>query len=298
MRARGPAVYFDGTSSARNDVVVEAGADRACASWPAAASIAVLDEWAYAELRRMSAPDGVLRLGRRGETLLARLEIRDAELAAAIEDRADTLDRGGAAERRLRRKVVGLSFAAAASLIVTAVFGVPALGRAGSFRSSRLPSSTSSATRSTSKSAPRSTRGISARLSPAAPRRRNGRTRGARQARRQARSGRRAAVAAARRGRAPRRAQCLGAARRPHLCRRRADRQGADARRTRRRAGARDRPRRAPRRHPHRVADRRPVVPVRHDARRFRRRRRRRHRRQDRAEVVLFAPRRGGGRRL
>ncbi len=37
----------------------------------------MLDEWAYADLRRMSAPEGVLRLGRRGETLLARLEIRD-----------------------------------------------------------------------------------------------------------------------------------------------------------------------------------------------------------------------------
>ena len=54
----------------------------------------------------MSAPEGVLRLGRRGETLLARLEIRDRGLTAAIEDRAETLDRGGAAERRLRRKVV------------------------------------------------------------------------------------------------------------------------------------------------------------------------------------------------
>ena len=48
-------------------------------------------------------------------------------LAAAIEDRAEALDRGGAAERRLRRKVVALSFAAAASLIVTAVIGLPAL---------------------------------------------------------------------------------------------------------------------------------------------------------------------------
>ncbi len=87
----------------------------------------VLDEWPYAELRRMSAPEGVLRLGRRGETLLARLEIRAPELAAAIEDRAEALDRGGAAERRLRRKIVALSFAAAASLVVTAVFGLPAL---------------------------------------------------------------------------------------------------------------------------------------------------------------------------
>ena len=75
----------------------------------------------------MSAPEGVLRLGRRGETLLARLEIRDPALIVAIEDRAAGLDRSGAAERRLRRKVVGLSVAAAASLTVTAIFGLPAL---------------------------------------------------------------------------------------------------------------------------------------------------------------------------
>jgi Zn-dependent protease with chaperone function len=86
-----------------------------------------LDEWSYAELRRQSAPDGVLRLGRSGETLLARLEIRDPALIAAIEDRAATLDRGGGAERRLRRKIVALSFAAGASLVVTAIFGLPAL---------------------------------------------------------------------------------------------------------------------------------------------------------------------------
>jgi Zn-dependent protease with chaperone function len=120
----GPAIYFDGTCSARNDVVVEAataglrifGGDRH-----------LLDEWLYAELRRQAAPDGVLRLGRHGETLLARLEVRDAALAAAIEDRAVTLDRGGSAERKLRRKVVILSLAAVVSLIFTAIIGVPLL---------------------------------------------------------------------------------------------------------------------------------------------------------------------------
>ena len=122
---RGPAIYFDGTCSARNDVVVEAGA--AALQIFSAKNRRLLDEWLYAELRRQAAPDGVLRLGRHGETLLARLEIRDAALAAAIEDRAVTLDRGGAAERKLRRKVVILSLAAVVSLIFTAIVGVPVL---------------------------------------------------------------------------------------------------------------------------------------------------------------------------
>jgi Zn-dependent protease with chaperone function len=124
--ACGPAIYFDGTCSARHDVKVEAVADglRIVAKRPAGR---LLDEWAYAELRRMSAPDGVLRLSRCGETLLARLEIRDPELIGAVEARADTLDRGGAGERRLRRKIVALSFAAGVSLMMTAIYGVPAL---------------------------------------------------------------------------------------------------------------------------------------------------------------------------
>jgi len=120
----GRAIYFDGTCSSRHDVALEA----------AAAGLRILaedgralDEWRYGELHRQAAPDGVLRLARRGETLLARLEVRDPDFAAAIEDRAPSLDRGGAAERRLRRRVVGFSLAATVSLVVTAIFGVPAL---------------------------------------------------------------------------------------------------------------------------------------------------------------------------
>ncbi len=125
---RGPAIYFDGTSSARNEVAVELGsAALRILAGSETHRERVLDEWAYADLRRMSAPDGMLRLGRRGETLLARLELRDPVLVDAVESRAESLDRGGALERQLHRKVVILSFAAAASLIVTAVFGLPAL---------------------------------------------------------------------------------------------------------------------------------------------------------------------------
>ncbi len=136
MVPRRAAVYFDGASSARNDVAVEAGATglriltgggRSRNGAQECSHDRLLDEWSYGDLQRMSAPEGVLRLGRRGETLLARLEIRDPNLAATIEDRAEALDRGGAAERRLRRKIVALSFAAAASLSLTAVFGLPAL---------------------------------------------------------------------------------------------------------------------------------------------------------------------------
>ncbi len=132
---QGPAIYFDGICSRRNDVIVELAAAglRITAAHGVGHDIGdgvgsrLIDEWAYADLRRVPARDGLLRLGRSGETVLARLEIRDADLAAAIEDCASTLDRGGVAERALRRKIVALSFAAGVSLVLTAIFGLPEL---------------------------------------------------------------------------------------------------------------------------------------------------------------------------
>jgi Zn-dependent protease with chaperone function len=123
---RAPALYFDGVTSKRHDVIVEA----------AVTSLRIInddqhglvDEWNYTDLRARSAPRGVLRLARRGEeAALARLEVRDAALAAVIEERAPALDRGGVADRRLRTRVVVLSLAAIASLVLTAIFGMPVL---------------------------------------------------------------------------------------------------------------------------------------------------------------------------
>ncbi|HTP91609.1 MAG TPA: M48 family metallopeptidase [Xanthobacteraceae bacterium] len=121
---RGPGLFFDGKSSARIDVWVEItetglrilSVDRS-----------VLGEWPFEVLRRQSAPEGVLRLGRSDDTVLARLELRDQALIDAVEERADALDRTGATERAVRRKVVLLSFAAMASLMVSGIFGLPVL---------------------------------------------------------------------------------------------------------------------------------------------------------------------------
>jgi Zn-dependent protease with chaperone function len=69
----------------------------------------------------------VLRLGRVGSKQLARLEVRDAALAAAIDEASVPVDRSGATERRSRNKIIGWSIAAVVSLVFGAVFGVPAL---------------------------------------------------------------------------------------------------------------------------------------------------------------------------
>ena len=118
--------YFDGVTSKRHDVIVETAANSLRIINDESEPYLV-DEWNYADLRARSAPEGILRLGRRGEAALARLEVRDAALAAAIGERAPSLDRGGAADRRLRQRVVVLSLAAIASLVLTAIFGMPVL---------------------------------------------------------------------------------------------------------------------------------------------------------------------------
>jgi Zn-dependent protease with chaperone function len=122
---RGLATYFNGVTSKRHDVIVETAATSLRIIGDDQASL--VDEWNYADLRGRSAPAGTLRLGRRGEEALARLVMRDPTLAAAIEERAPSLDRGGAADRAMRRRVVILSLAAIASLVLTAVFGMPVL---------------------------------------------------------------------------------------------------------------------------------------------------------------------------
>ena len=119
---QGPAVFFDGANTARHEVLVDLAPD----------ALSVLDregrvlaEWPYDELETLSSPDGVLRLGRAENPVLARLEIRDPQLAAAIDERSEPVDRSGRIDRRLRKKVILWSIAATASLLLLAVVGVP-----------------------------------------------------------------------------------------------------------------------------------------------------------------------------
>src|SRR5215510_4458963 len=124
MVTSGPGIYYDGTTSTRHEVSVEL--DRVGVLVRAAEGH-LLARWRYAELEHLSAPDGMLRLGRLGNPVLARLEIRDPALAAAIDDLAVTVDRTGATERRGRTKVVAWTIAAVLSLVLVGIFGVPAI---------------------------------------------------------------------------------------------------------------------------------------------------------------------------
>ncbi|WP_291855983.1 M48 family metallopeptidase [Bradyrhizobium sp.] len=115
----GLATYFDGASSRRRAVTLGLSdqltireGDRTLAAW------------AYGDVRRADGPSGILRLSCLSAPALARLEVRDAALAARLVERCASIDdntpgRGGVAA------VVGWSLAAAASIVAVVLFGLP-----------------------------------------------------------------------------------------------------------------------------------------------------------------------------
>ena len=115
----GAAIYFDGVSSRRRTVTLtlserlEIAEDKQA---PAA--------WDYGDIRRVDSPAGVLRLGSVTAPPLARLEIRDAALAADLVLRCARID-DNATGRRGIAAIVGWSLAAAASIVAVVLFGLP-----------------------------------------------------------------------------------------------------------------------------------------------------------------------------
>jgi Zn-dependent protease with chaperone function len=124
MTMTGSAIFFDGKTSARHDVMVELAPK---ALRVRAADGAVLAEWGYDELETLSAPDHVLRVGKFGTPVLARLEVRDPKLAAAIDELSEPVDRSGRSERQMHRRIAIWTVAAAAALLLVAVVGLPAI---------------------------------------------------------------------------------------------------------------------------------------------------------------------------
>jgi Zn-dependent protease with chaperone function len=120
----GRGIYFDGIAATRHDAVVLLGE---AALQIASADGRLLDTWPYDEIEDLDAPDRVLRIGRRGNAVLARLEIFEPEFAAAVDARATHVDRTGLRQRRQRTSVIGWSIAATISLLLVAYFGVPAI---------------------------------------------------------------------------------------------------------------------------------------------------------------------------
>jgi Zn-dependent protease with chaperone function len=111
-------VYFDGTSSRRHAVAL---------TFKEQLEIGTPDtpvRWAYSDIRRAGSPSGVLRVSCLTAPALARLEIRDAVVAAELIARCARLDENISGRRGVAA-IVGWSVAAIISIIAVTRFGVP-----------------------------------------------------------------------------------------------------------------------------------------------------------------------------
>ena len=114
-----PVAYFDGTSSRRHaamlalsdalEIIVD-GETRA--------------KWPWVDIRRADSAPGTLRVSCQSAPVLARLEIRDPALAAELTSRASDLDAHHLGRRGVA-KIVGWSLAAAASIVLVVLYGMP-----------------------------------------------------------------------------------------------------------------------------------------------------------------------------
>jgi predicted Zn-dependent protease len=117
--AGGSAIYFDGTSSRRRQVTL-AFKDQLEIS----EDEATLAAWPYDDVRRADSPSGTLRLTCLTAAALARLEIRDASVAAELISRCTRLDENTPGRRGIAA-IVGWSLAATVSIILVVLLGVP-----------------------------------------------------------------------------------------------------------------------------------------------------------------------------
>jgi Zn-dependent protease with chaperone function len=113
------AIYFDGTSSRRHAVTL-AFYDRLEIN----GDDQTLAMWSYADIRRTDSSSGTLRLTCLTAPALARVQIRDAAIAAELISRCTRLDES-LPDRRSIARIVGWSIAAAVSIVGVVWFGVP-----------------------------------------------------------------------------------------------------------------------------------------------------------------------------
>jgi Zn-dependent protease with chaperone function len=118
------AIFFDGLSSRRRQVMLTLGDVLEIAEPGDVQAGAAVTRWAYDDIRRADSPAGILRLTSASAPPLARLEIRDAAFGAALIARCSRIDEHQTTGRGIA-KIVGWSVAAAVSIVCVALFGVP-----------------------------------------------------------------------------------------------------------------------------------------------------------------------------
>jgi Zn-dependent protease with chaperone function len=117
--APGTVVFFDGQLSRRRIVSLVFG-DALEIREEGAAPV----HWAYDDIRRADSPSGMLRVNCLSAPPLARLEIRDTGLAAALVARCPRLHESRL-DGRATLKIVGWSVAAVVSIVLVVLFAIP-----------------------------------------------------------------------------------------------------------------------------------------------------------------------------
>jgi Zn-dependent protease with chaperone function len=115
-----PAVFFDGQTSRRRNVVL-----RFTDAIEIVEDGTQLASWQYANIRRVDAPSGVMRLWSADALPLARLELRDEAAQRAVEQCCHALTGPGGAQPISIVRIAAWSLAAAAVIIGMIWLGVP-----------------------------------------------------------------------------------------------------------------------------------------------------------------------------
>src|SRR5205814_2193872 len=115
----GFAIYFDGSSSRRRLVTLEFNDRLEIREYEH-----TLAAWSYADVRLADSPSGTLRVTCLTAPGLARLEIRDAAVAAELTARCVQLHENIPGRHGIAR-IVGWSLAATVSIVAVVLFGVP-----------------------------------------------------------------------------------------------------------------------------------------------------------------------------
>jgi Peptidase family M48 len=113
------AIYFDGKSSRRWAVVLAFGEQLEISAEDLSPVL-----WSYSDIRRVDGAPGMLRVSCLSAPPLARLEIRDASLAAELASGCLRLGENRLDGRSVA-KIVGWSLAAVVSIIVVVLFAIP-----------------------------------------------------------------------------------------------------------------------------------------------------------------------------
>ena len=120
-----PGTYFDGVSSRRRDVIVRIGPTLEIIEGETC-----LADWGFDDLRKLDSLPETLKLRSIAAPELASLTLSDPEAITFVRAHAQKLSFDGHEPKHGVWRIVALSLAAAASIIVVALFGVPKLARA------------------------------------------------------------------------------------------------------------------------------------------------------------------------